>query len=42
LTLRARRPKATPRNGKVHRLANLTVVGAHWGDEGKGKNVDWL
>ncbi|ADU13437.1 adenylosuccinate synthetase [Asticcacaulis excentricus CB 48] len=23
-------------------LANVTVVGAQWGDEGKGKLVDWL
>jgi adenylosuccinate synthase len=23
-------------------MANVVVVGAQWGDEGKGKNVDWL
>jgi adenylosuccinate synthase len=23
-------------------LANVTVIGAQWGDEGKGKIVDWL
>ena len=23
-------------------MANVVVVGAHWGDEGKGKIVDWL
>src|SRR5580692_10452870 len=23
-------------------MANVTVVGAQWGDEGKGKLVDWL
>ena len=23
-------------------MANVTVVGAQWGDEGKGKIVDWL
>ncbi len=23
-------------------MANVTVIGAHWGDEGKGKIVDWL
>src|SRR3546814_15592662 len=23
-------------------LANVTVIGAQWGDEGKGKTVDWL
>jgi adenylosuccinate synthase len=26
----------------VYKLANVTVVGAQWGDEGKGKLVDWL
>src|SRR5262245_21839454 len=24
------------------RMANVVVVGAQWGDEGKGKIVDWL
>src|SRR4051812_35618373 len=23
-------------------LGNVTVIGAQWGDEGKGKIVDWL
>ena len=23
-------------------MANVTVIGAQWGDEGKGKIVDWL
>ncbi len=23
-------------------MANVVVVGAQWGDEGKGKIVDWL
>ena len=23
-------------------MGNVTVVGAQWGDEGKGKIVDWL
>ena len=23
-------------------MANVTVVGSQWGDEGKGKIVDWL
>ena len=23
-------------------MANVTVVGTQWGDEGKGKIVDWL
>ncbi|HEX4710152.1 adenylosuccinate synthetase, partial [Phenylobacterium sp.] len=22
-------------------MANVTVIGAQWGDEGKGKLVDW-
>jgi adenylosuccinate synthase len=25
-----------------HEMANVVVVGAQWGDEGKGKIVDWL
>lgn len=36
-----------PRTGfgserKVTAMANVVVVGAQWGDEGKGKIVDWL
>ena len=27
---------------KARQLANVTVIGAQWGDEGKGKIVDWL
>ena len=27
---------------KTCALANVTVIGAQWGDEGKGKIVDWL
>jgi adenylosuccinate synthase len=23
-------------------VGNVTVIGAQWGDEGKGKIVDWL
>ena len=23
-------------------MANVAVIGTHWGDEGKGKIVDWL
>ena len=23
-------------------MSNVTVIGAQWGDEGKGKIVDWL
>src|SRR5437868_11124584 len=26
----------------VPEMANVTVIGAQWGDEGKGKLVDWL
>jgi adenylosuccinate synthase len=29
-------------NQGISDLANVTVVGAQWGDEGKGKIVDWL
>jgi len=28
--------------GKEFDLGNVTVIGAQWGDEGKGKIVDWL
>ncbi len=28
--------------GKAYEMANVTVIGAQWGDEGKGKLVDWL
>ncbi|MGR3474658.1 MAG: adenylosuccinate synthetase, partial [Sulfitobacter sp.] len=27
---------------KEYIMANVVVVGAQWGDEGKGKIVDWL
>ena len=30
------------RNGKAGEMANVVVVGGQWGDEGKGKIVDWL
>jgi adenylosuccinate synthase len=23
-------------------MSNVTVIGAQWGDEGKGKIIDWL
>jgi adenylosuccinate synthase len=26
----------------MHSMGNVTVIGAQWGDEGKGKIVDWL
>ncbi|GAB4265502.1 MAG: adenylosuccinate synthase [Pararhodobacter sp.] len=28
--------------GRTKHMANVVVVGAQWGDEGKGKIVDWL
>src|SRR5204863_9017300 len=28
--------------GEAHLMANVVVVGSQWGDEGKGKIVDWL
>jgi adenylosuccinate synthase len=28
--------------GEIVPMANVTVIGAQWGDEGKGKLVDWL
>jgi adenylosuccinate synthase len=28
--------------GNIREMANVVVVGAQWGDEGKGKIVDWL
>ena len=28
--------------GNTYEMANVVVVGAQWGDEGKGKIVDWL
>ena len=33
-------PRCEPQ-GKIF-MANVVVVGAHWGDEGQGKIVDWL
>src|SRR5262245_57556491 len=27
---------------RVRKMGNVAVVGAQWGDEGKGKIVDWL
>src|ERR1700722_17501910 len=32
-------PLLSPRSSK---RANVAVIGAQWGDEGKGKVVDWL
>src|SRR5438445_11968981 len=29
-------------HGKVQRMKSVAVVGAQWGDEGKGKVVDYL
>src|SRR5207245_3645364 len=34
------RPRAV--TCKEHVMGNVAVVGAQWGDEGKGKIVDWL
>ena len=41
---RTSRPLEPPRNhqSKDSALANVTVIGGQWGDEGKGKIVDWL
>jgi adenylosuccinate synthase len=37
------RPRAILRcSGEVRLMPNVVVVGAQWGDEGKGKIVDWL
>jgi adenylosuccinate synthase len=39
-----RRARGTPdiSRYKDEQLANVAVIGAQWGDEGKGKIVDWL
>ena len=29
-------------SARIGRMANVVVMGAQWGDEGKGKIVDWL
>src|ERR1700753_2576782 len=39
-TNHARKDQAA--EGRVREMANVVVVGAQWGDEGKGKIVDWL
>src|SRR3954471_7387486 len=31
-----------PAGREIVPMANVTVIGAQWGDEGKGKLVDWL
>ena len=36
----ARKPELASAGGG--KMANVAVVGAQWGDEGKGKIVDWL
>ena len=33
---------STSCRGNTREMANVVVVGAQWGDEGKGKIVDWL
>jgi adenylosuccinate synthase len=35
-------PHGVSKNAKDQHMANVVVVGAQWGDEGKGKIVDWL
>src|SRR5512144_3348001 len=37
-----RRPGRNCASGGLNGMANVVVVGAQWGDEGKGKIVDWL
>ena len=42
----ARRAKrgvlSPPHSHESQNMANVAVIGAQWGDEGKGKLVDWL
>ena len=35
-------PRAEPLAFFGDIMANVAVIGAQWGDEGKGKVVDWL
>src|SRR5215469_10426994 len=28
--------------GRLSAMGNVTVIGAQWGDEGKGRVIDWL
>src|SRR6476659_3036118 len=38
-------PSTLERPGRINQgiiVGNVTVIGAQWGDEGKGKIVDWL
>src|SRR6185312_5135603 len=42
LRARARSRQARPRVRIGSHMANVAVVGTQWGDEGKGKIVDWL
>jgi adenylosuccinate synthase len=35
-------PPLSDGSGGLNEMANVAVVGAQWGDEGKGKIVDWL
>ena len=39
---RRRLNRGRPLRVKEFDLGNVTVIGAQWGDEGKGKIVDWL
>jgi adenylosuccinate synthase len=38
----ARNSKALARKNGKYEMTNVVVVGSQWGDEGKGKIVDWL
>src|SRR5690606_9399740 len=42
LSLPPRRRYSSTENLRSHIMGNVVVVGAQWGDEGKGKIVDWL
>src|SRR6476661_5452761 len=37
-----RAPRGSGADEGTEALANVTVIGGQWGDEGKGKIVDWL
>src|SRR5690606_14460519 len=32
----------SPAGGEIVSMGNVTVIGGQWGDEGKGKVIDWL
>ncbi|HBJ94532.1 MAG TPA: hypothetical protein DDZ43_16785, partial [Hyphomonadaceae bacterium] len=35
-------PALSRRAAQDENMTNVAVIGAQWGDEGKGKIVDWL